>query len=227
MQNPEEELKKYRRQIYKDGVFLMNTRFRFLKEFTDNNNRVIWENPLGGLSSIFYDSLFDNLIVTLSWLYSESKQDKRSLIWYLNQIKANTKKFSDEEIDEQLGKINEVKNIIEKIHIVRSKWIVHRDPIAFNNPKDFLESNEVSLQDFETLIKLAQEIINEHFGRFEDTEVDFDLPVIGIDGLVWGEKARRDLLYFIEEIDLSGGKADSEERKNKAIESLLGKQNKN
>jgi len=35
MQNPEEELKQYRQQIYKDVVFLMNTRFKLLKEFAD------------------------------------------------------------------------------------------------------------------------------------------------------------------------------------------------
>ena len=225
MQNPEEELRQYRQQIYKDVVFLMNTRLKLLKEFTDANNRLVWKSPLGGLSSVLYDSLFDNLIVTLSWLYSPANRDKRSLVWYLNQVKANTDKFSSDEIDDQLKKIESVADIIDRVKTVRDKWVGHRDPIAFNNPKDFMDMNNIQIADFESLIRLAEEIINEHFGRFEDAHLIFDLPINGIDLLVKGENSRVDIIRFAEKIVLSRRKPNFEEQKNSAVEELLEKHN--
>lgn len=227
MQNAEEELRQYRQQIYKDVVFLMNTRLKLLKEFADTKNRLVWSSPLGGLSSVLWDSLFDNLIITLSWLYSSSNRDRRSLIWYLNQVKVNTKKFSDDEIDDQLKKIEKIKDTIEKIKIVRDKWVGHRDPVAFNDPEKFSQEYKVNLSEFETLIRIAEEIINEHFGRFEDAEVLFDLPIHGIDLLVKGEKSRVDILHFAEKIVLSRRKPDTEEQKNNAVNEILNKHNLN
>lgn len=227
MQNAEEELKQYRQQIYKDVVFLMNTRLKLLKEFADTKNRLAWNSVLGGLSSVLWDSLFDNLIVTLSWLYSSSSRDKRSLIWYLNQVKANTKKFSADEIDNQLKRIDEIKDVIEKVKTVRDKWVGHRDPIAFNNPEQFSEDYKINLNEFETLIHVAEEIIAEHFGRFEDAHPIFDLPINGIDLLVKGENSRVDIIRFGEKVVLSRRKPDFEEQKNNAVDELLNKHNLN
>ena len=227
MQNPEEELKQYRQQIYKDVVFLMNTRLKLLKEFTDNKNTLAWNSPLAGLSSVLWDSLFDNLIVTLSWLYSSASRDKRSLIWYINKVKENTDKFSDDEINNQFGKIEEVVDIIKKVKTVRDSWVGHRDPSAFNDPEKFLQDYEINLNELEALIKIAEEIINEHFGRFEDTAVLFDLPIHGIDLLVKGENSRVDIIRFAEKIILSRKKSDFEEQKNNAVDELLNKHNLN
>lgn len=227
MQNAEEELKQYRQQIYKDVVFLMNTRLKLLKEFADTKNRLVWNSPLGGLSSVLWDSLFDNLIITLSWLYSSSSRDKRSLIWYLNQVKVNTKKFSDDEIDNQFKRIEKIKDIIEKVKIVRDKWVGHRDPVAFNDPEKFSQDYKINLNELETLIRIAEEIINEHFGRFEDTAVLFDLPIHGIDLLVKGENSRVDIIRFAEKIVLSRRKPDFEEQKNNAVDEILNKHNLN
>ena len=227
MQNPEEELKQYRQQIYKDVVFLMNSRLKLLKEFADEENRLAWKSPLGSLSSILWDSLFDNLIITLSWLYSSSGRDKRSLIWYLNKVKENTNKFSDEEIYSQFEKINKVADTIDKVKTVRDRWIGHRDPVAFNDPENFLQSYNVNLGELEVLIRTAEEIINEHFGRFEDAHVIFDLPINGIDLLVKGESSRIDIIRFAEKIVLSRRKPNFEEQKNNAVEELLNKHNLN
>lgn len=223
MQNAEEELKHYRQQIYKDGVFLMNTRLKLLKEFADTKNRLVWNRPMGSLSSVLWDSLYDNLIVTLSWLYSSSSRDKRSLIWYLNQVRANTKKFSDDEINSHFRKIEEIKDVIEKVKTIRDKWVGHRDPVAFNDPEKFSQNYTINLNEFETLIRVAEEIINEHFGRFEETTVLFDLPIHGIDLLVQGETSRVDIIRFAERVVLSKGKSDFEEEKNNAINELLNK----
>ena len=222
MQNPEEELKKYRRQIFQDLAVLLNFRFQLLTELTDNKNRVLWE-ALSGVFSVIYQSLFENLIITLSWLYSESKEDRRSLIWYLKQVKSHTQIFSDSEIEKQLEKIDQKKDIVAKLKTVRDKWIAHRDPIAFNNPNEFLNVNKIELQDFEILIKLAEGIIQEHYNKFEDTQVVFDIPTPGIYALCSSVEARKDLLNFLTELDTSIGKTDAEDRKNIAIDKLLQK----
>ncbi len=227
MQNPQEELKQYRQQIYKDVVFLMNTRLKLLKELSDTKNLLVWRSPLGSLASVLWDSLFDNLIVTLSWLYSSASRDKRSLIWYLNKVKENMSEFSDEEIDNQIERINEIADIIDKVKTVRDKWVGHRDPVAFNDPESFLQTYNVNLNELETLIRCAEKIINEHFGRFEDSHVIFDLPINGIDLLVKGESSRVDIIRFAEKIILSRRKPDFEEQKNIAVDELLNKHNLN
>lgn len=227
MQNPEEELKQYRQQIYKDVVYLMNTRLKLLKEFADGRNQLVWNSPLAGLSSVLWDSLFDNLIVTLSWLYSSASRDKRSLIWYLNKVKDNTDKFSDDEIDNQLKRIEETKDIIEKVKTVRDKWVGHRDPIAFNDPEKFLQDYEINLNELEASIRIAEKIISEHFGRFDDSHPIFDLPINGIDLLVKGENSRVDIIRFAEKIVLSRRKPNFEEQKNNAVEQLLNNHNLN
>ncbi len=223
MQNPEEELKQYRQQIYKDVVFLMNTRLKLLKEFADSKNQLVWNSPLGSLSSVLWDSLFDNLIVTLSWLYSSASRDKRSLVWYINKVKENTDKFSDDEINDQFGKIEEIADIIKKVKTVRDSWVGHRDPSAFNDPEKFLQDYKINLNELETLIRIAEEIIDEHFGRFEDTSVLFDLPINGIELLVKGESSRVNVIRFAEKLFLSRKNSDFEEQKGKAIKELLGK----
>jgi hypothetical protein len=219
--NPQEELKRYRKQIYLDVVFLLNTRLQLLKEFSEEKNSIVWKIALSGFSEMVYRSLFDNLITSLSWLFSESKMDKRSLYWYLNQVKSNKLAFSIDEIDEQINQLNSVKAIVDKIKIVRDKWVAHRDVNAFNNPTYFLQTNNIKIEDFEILVNLAKEIIGEHSGRFDDTELDFDLAIKGVELLADAEKSRISLLEFICEIDISKRKPDFEERKNKAIEKLF------
>ncbi|CAN5231976.1 hypothetical protein BH10ACI1_BH10ACI1_04750 [soil metagenome] len=225
MQNPEEELKQYRQQIYKDVVFLMKTRLKLLKEFADGKNKLVWKSPLGSLSSVLWDSLFDNLIVTLSWLYSSASRDKRSLIWYINKVKEYTDKFSDDEIKDQFGKIEEVADIIKKVKTVRDSWVGHRDPLAFNNPEFFLQDYEINLNELETLIRIAEEIINKHFGRFEDTEVDFDLPINGIEIMAKGEQARISVINFATTLISVRRKSNSEKEKDEAIQVLLNNYN--
>ena len=222
MQNPEQELKKYRDQIYLDIIFLLNTRLKLLKEFSERKNDILWTMAVGGLSETFYRSLADNLVTTLSWIFSESKNDKRSLRWYLNQVKENVAGVKDE-IDKQLEKLDSVNDIVDRIKTVRDKWVAHRDPIAFNNPNDFLEKINISFEDFESLIKLVEEITNEHFEWFDDTSVDFDLPINGIEIMAKGEKARLALIDFARDM-FESKKSNSEEQKNNAIEKLLKKQ---
>lgn len=198
-----------------------------LKEFAEGKNTLAWNSPLAGLSSVLWDSLFDNLIVTLSWLYSSSSRDKRSLIWYINKVKENTDKFSDDEIKDQFGKIEEVADIIKKVKTVRDSWVGHRDPIAFNDSENFLQDYEINLNELEALIRTAENIISEHFGRFDDSHPIFDLPINGIDLLVKGENSRVDIIRFAEKLFLSRKKSDFEGQKNNAIDELLNKHNLN
>jgi hypothetical protein len=193
-----------------------------LKEFSEKKNNILWEMAVGGLSETFYRSLADNLITTLSWIFSESNNDKRSIRWYLNRVKENVVESGDE-IDEQLERLDNVNDVVNKIKTVRDKWVAHRDPVAFNNPNDFLEKINISIDDFESLIKLLEEIVNAHFERFEDTSVDFDLPINGIDIMTKGEKSRISLIDFAKEI-FESGRNNSEEQKNNAIKRLLEKQ---
>jgi hypothetical protein len=225
MNKPEEELRQYRKQIRTDVSFLMNTRLKLLKEFVEEKNKLAWNSPLASLSSVLWDSLFDNLIVTLSWLYSSSSRDKRSLVWYLKQVRANakvlSKVFSDDELNGQFARIEAKKEIIEKVKTVRDKWVGHRDPIAFNNPEKFLKDHEINLNEFESLIKVAEEIINEHFARFEEIYCVFDLPINGINLLVKGEKARVDVIKFAEKVILLKQDDDAENMMKEAVKSLL------
>lgn len=88
-----------------------------------------------------------------------------------------------------------------------------------------MEKNQISIQDFESLVELAEEIINEHFEMFEDTSTLFDLPTSGVKELAQFVHAGEDLREFVKELVLSKKEGDFEERIIKATKSLLRKHN--
>lgn len=213
MQDPVKQISEYQDQSFSDIVFLLNSRFSLLKQLSERANQKVWRIAvIFGLLHTIYNALFDSLIVTLAWLYSKKLTDKRSLIWYLNQVKDNSKAFTKDEIDDQLNEIETHNDRILKIKNLRDKWITHRDPNAFNNRDQFLGENNLKIEDFEVLITLAEKIINKHFGRFQATEADFSLPSNDITDLARIINERNELLYFLEEFDIAKNKIDADER---------------
>lgn len=192
----------YQDKIYQVAVFLLNPRLALLKQLNADENKILWSiAAFYGIFSVFYQSVFDSLIVTLAWLFSE-KED-RGLIWYLNQVKMHSKVFSPDEIDAQLKEIKNNEEIINKIKTIRDKWIAHRDAAPFNDPDKFLKANEIRMEDLESLVGLAEGIIQEHFGRFRDTHVDFELPATDVNDLARCMTQRNAFLKFLEEFDFA------------------------
>lgn len=210
MQNPQSRIDDYQEQVYKDVVFLLNSRLSLLKQLNADENRILWAMAFGGTFYVFNNSLFDNLVVTLSWLFSDREQ--RSLIWYLKQVKEHSQIFSKAEIDAQLKLIENAAETIEKLKTRRDKWIAHRDASASNNRDKFLKENKIEIEDFERLVNLAEEIIQEHFGRFQTAEVDFELPANDINDLARCISQRQELLLFLGEFDISIRKDNFMER---------------
>lgn len=211
MQNPQSQFDAHLNQTFQDIVFLLRSRIELLKQLSADENQILWS--MGAIFGIFYvvhQSLLDNLIVTLSWLFS--KRDNKSLIWYLNQVREHSASFSRDEIDEQLNQIDALEDTIERVKTVRDKCTVHRDPNAVNNREKFLTENKLELADFENLINLAERIINCHFGRFQDTTLDFGLPSNDVGALARCLEQRAELLRFLEEFDISNKKPDFVER---------------
>lgn len=221
MQNPEQQIDDYQEQIFWDIVTLLNSRLQLLKELSSSNLATEWTmGALAGLHRTIYYSLFDNLIVTLAWLFSNKNVDKRSLFWYLKQVRNNCKKFSKDEIDTQLAEIEKVRDEISKITTMRDQWIAHRDSSAFNNREEFLEENEIEIRDLETLVNLAESIIDAHFGEFKDCEVDFTLPSNDFKDVINGLKQLHELVFFLNEFDISFGKPDFEDHITQARKNL-------
>ena len=184
-------------------MFWLNTRLELLKDFTDDKNSSLWDGRLGTLSGVLFHSLFDNLIVTLSWLYASLESDeKRSLRWYLCQVKEHSKVFTEQELNTQLQTIDSAEDIVIKVKTVRDKWIAHRDPKAFNKPHVFLQTYHIDISDLEKLIEIAKEILQEHSQRFDDTDLNFDAPLHGVELLVEGGRLRTEMIKLFEEIDL-------------------------
>jgi AbiU2 len=172
MNNPEEELRQYREQIKKDIREIINPRLNYLKNLTDESNRLILEGRHGDVFVNFWWSLFDNLNVTLPWIFSKSGRDKRSLRWYLNQVKSNKVVFSEHEIDEQIKELDDLDEVIEKIKVLRDGWLAHRDPSSFKPRQDVLSTNKITLSDLEKLIILLRRIIKTHIERFENYSIE-------------------------------------------------------
>jgi hypothetical protein len=210
----------YQDKIYQVAIFLINPRLALLKQLNDGENKVLWSiAAFHGIFTVFYQSVFDSLIVTLSWLFSQ-KAD-RGLIWYLNQVKVHSKVFSKDEIDAQLKQIQDAEETIKKILIIRDKWIAHRDAAPFNNPDKFLEENEITIEDLEKLVNLAERIIQEHFGKFQDTFVEFELPSTNLDDLTRCMIQRNGFLNFLEKYDIGKRNPDYLERVSQARKKLF------
>lgn len=183
MIDPEAQLRNYRDQLFRDVVGLLDARLKLIKGFGESGNLVVWDPPFGGTSHTFYWALIDSLIVTLHWLYSKSSRDKRSLRWYLEQVRSNTRRFSEDELNAQIEQLDKLDGEFSKIDALRSQWISHRDPAAFNDPNKFLKDNAISVEEVEGLVNTAKSILEEHSKRFDEAFPIYDAPITGIDGL--------------------------------------------
>lgn len=100
-------------------------------------------------------------IIDLSKLYSKSKKrDKFNLICFVNNLKRNQYfgqiGISNVIIEEWENRIIDNQKVIETILLLRDKFYAHKD-----SKIDNLKSLEISFQEIETLIILAEEIIKE------------------------------------------------------------------
>ena len=183
MVNPDVQLKNYRDQLFRDVVGLLDARLKLIRGFAESSNQIVWQAPFSGMSHTIYWGLIDSIIVTLHWLFSKSPSDKRSLRWYLEQVRSNTKRFSNAELDAQIKQLDDLDAEFAKIDALRNRWISHRDPNAFNDPNSFLKENAISVEEVENLVNTAKSILEEHSKRFDEAFPIFDAPITGIEGL--------------------------------------------
>ena len=175
MQNPKKELQEYRDTLYKHDLILITARLNLLEQFHDPKHSLLWEGPHAFTISFFYQSIFDNLIITLSWLFSDSTTEKRSIVWYLNKVNEHNI-LSYDVIKANLQDIINEKDRIDKVKVVRDRWLAHRDPAPFNNPEAFFRENDISLDDLQALVNLAKRILREHFHLIDQMGISYDHP---------------------------------------------------
>jgi AbiU2 len=99
---------------------------------------------------------------------------QRSFIWYLEQLKEHSTsfnpphKFTNEELDEQLTRIQNEADNLKIIGKYRDKWFAHRDKTYFDNPMKLWDGEPLELKVLESTVGLAKNIVEEHFSRFRD-----------------------------------------------------------
>jgi len=127
------------------------------------------------LLEFVYLLLWDNVVVTLYWIYDHKGQ--RGLIWYLNQIR--TFKHSEKKVDEQIAKIQSLSGEIKKVKKFRDKWIAHRDKEPLEKYDEFWKKEaRLTIKEVETLSDTAFEIIREHYPVTDLTNSGIHIPFL-------------------------------------------------
>ncbi len=127
------------------------------------------------LLEFVYLLLWDNVVVTLYWIYDHKGQ--RGLIWYLNQIRTFT--HSEKKVDEQIAKIQSLSGEIKKVKKFRDKWIAHRDKEPLEKYDEFWKKEaRLTIKEVEILSDTAFEIIQEHYPVTELTNSGIHIPFL-------------------------------------------------
>jgi hypothetical protein len=87
----DEQFIDYQDQIFQDSAFLLSPKLSLLKQLKAEENHILWKMSFSTTILVFFNSVFDSLVVTLTWLFSD--REKRSLIWYLEQVREHSKIF--------------------------------------------------------------------------------------------------------------------------------------
>jgi len=220
MTDPEARLQDYRQRLFIEFVRLLDSRLKLLRGFQDEANKLVWEPPFGGFSRALRDSLFDSLIVTLSWIFSDSPSDKRSLRWYIEQVREHSSRFTNDELNGQLAQIETHKDVLDRVKNLRSRWLAHRDPSPFNDPTKFFEENRVTIGDVEKLVDCAKAILQEQTNRFDEVQLVYDAPIAGIESLTECIRHRNNTIKLVEDVALAN---ENELLRSRALTSFLEK----
>ena len=100
---------------------------------------------------------------------------QRSFVWYINQLKEHStsfdspNKFTNDELDKQLLRIEGEDKNLKVIGLYRDKWFAHRDKKYFDNPMKLWDDQPLELGVLESTVDLAKKIVEEHFSRLRDT----------------------------------------------------------
>jgi len=99
---------------------------------------------------------------------------QRSFVWYINQLKEHStsfdvpNKFTNDELDEQLLRIESEEKNLKVVGTYRDKWFAHRDKKYFDNPMKLWDDQPLELDVLESTVSLAKKIVEEHYSRLRN-----------------------------------------------------------
>jgi hypothetical protein len=102
---------------------------------------------------------------------------QRSFVWYINQLKEHStsfdppNKFTNDELDEQLSRIEGEETNLKVVGTYRDKWFAHRDKKYFDNPMKLWDDQPLEFEVLESTVDLAKKIVEEHFSRLRNNTV--------------------------------------------------------
>ncbi|MDQ6786384.1 MAG: hypothetical protein M3033_06140 [Acidobacteriota bacterium] len=178
MQNPKKQLSEFQEKL-SARIWELGQKLQVLEFFEEcrvekkGSLKLKVFNEFRYLFSSIWSSLRSDILINLNSLFDESKEAKRSLVYFIKKVKTHIKvlrkdlpvkeiKILEAEIDNQLTIIASKKAILDSIKTSRDRFYAHHDSKYVDNPKQLLSDAPLAFNDVVELLEFCRNVLNWH-----------------------------------------------------------------